>query len=111
MAKGLWDTCKTLDRSGDGSGARAKEADGRTILGFLPALMIGAMSSEIFAPGMLGGTTALVTGGGTGLGKATALELVRCGACVTIAGRRDDVLAEAAAEIGGLVGAGRWAAG
>jgi citronellol/citronellal dehydrogenase len=67
--------------------------------------MIGAMSvSEIFAPGMLGGTTALVTGGGTGLGKATALELVRCGACVTIAGRREDVLAEAAAEIGELVG-------
>jgi citronellol/citronellal dehydrogenase len=67
--------------------------------------MIGSMSvSEIFAPGMLGGTTALVTGGGTGLGKATALELVRCGACVTIAGRREDVLAEAAAEIGKLVG-------
>jgi citronellol/citronellal dehydrogenase len=67
--------------------------------------MIGAMSaSEIFAPAMLGGTTALVTGGGTGLGKATALELVRCGACVTIAGRREDVLAEAAAEIGELVG-------
>jgi citronellol/citronellal dehydrogenase len=105
MAKGLWDTCKTLDRSGDGSGARAKEADGRTILGCLPALMIGAMSvSEIFAPGMLAGTTALVTGGGTGLGKATALELVRCGACVTIAGRREDVLAEAAAEISELVG-------
>ena len=73
--------------------------------------MIGAMSpSEIFAPWMLGGTTALVTGGGTGLGKATALELARCGACVTIAGRREDVLAEAAAEIGELVGAGDAAA-
>jgi citronellol/citronellal dehydrogenase len=54
---------------------------------------------------MLGETTALVTGGGTGLGKATALELVRCGACVTIAGRREDVLAEAAAEIEGIAGA------
>jgi NAD(P)-dependent dehydrogenase (short-subunit alcohol dehydrogenase family) len=30
----------------------------------------------------------LVTGGGTGLGKATALELARCGVSVTIAGRR-----------------------
>jgi citronellol/citronellal dehydrogenase len=69
--------------------------------------MIGAMSvSEIFAPRMLDGTTALVTGGGTGLGKATTLELVRCGAYVTIAGRREDVLAEAAAEIGELTGAG-----
>jgi citronellol/citronellal dehydrogenase len=55
--------------------------------------------SAIFARGLLGGQAALVTGGGTGLGKATALELARCGATVTIAGRREDVLAEAAAEI------------
>jgi hypothetical protein len=33
MAKGLWDTCKTLNRSGDGYVARAKDADGSTILG------------------------------------------------------------------------------
>ncbi len=49
--------------------------------------------------GLLGGQTALVTGGGTGLGRATALELVRCGADVTIAGRRTEVLEEAVAEI------------
>ena len=55
--------------------------------------------SAIFAHGMLSGQAALVTGGGTGLGKATALELARCGATVTIAGRRDDVLTEAAEEI------------
>jgi citronellol/citronellal dehydrogenase len=60
--------------------------------------------SAIFSAGMLRGQSALVTGGGTGLGKATALELARCGASVTIAGRREDVLAEAAAEIDGLVG-------
>ena len=40
-----------------------------------------------------------MTGGGTGLGKATALELVRCGVDVTIAGRRVEVLEEAVAEI------------
>jgi citronellol/citronellal dehydrogenase len=69
---------------------------------------VGAESS-IFAAGMLRGQSALVTGGGTGLGKATALELARCGASVTIAGRREDVLVEAAAEIDGLVRAGEGA--
>jgi citronellol/citronellal dehydrogenase len=77
------------ERSARGGGAEQAQAD-----------------STIFAAGMLRGQSALVTGGGTGLGKATALELARCGATVTIAGRREDVLSEAAAEIGELVGDG-----
>jgi citronellol/citronellal dehydrogenase len=64
--------------------------------------------SEIFAPGMLSGQVALVTGGGTGLGKATALELARCGARVVIAGRRAEVLEGAVSEIGP---ASDWIAG
>jgi citronellol/citronellal dehydrogenase len=40
-----------------------------------------------------------VTGGGTGLGRATAVELARCGAAVVVAGRREEVLAEACIEI------------
>jgi citronellol/citronellal dehydrogenase len=59
--------------------------------------------TEIFAEGMLDGRVAIVTGGGTGLGKAAARELVRCGARVVIAGRREVVLREAAAEVGGDV--------
>ena len=43
---------------------------------------------------------ALVTGGGTNLGKAAAAELARCGASVVIAGRRAEVLEAAAQELG-----------
>jgi citronellol/citronellal dehydrogenase len=68
-------------------------------------------SSEIFAPELLCGRTALVTGGGTGLGKATALELARCGAAVTVAGRRGDVLEQAVAEIREIGGEGDWVVG
>jgi citronellol/citronellal dehydrogenase len=56
--------------------------------------------SRVFAPGLLDGQAAIVTGGGTNLGKAAAVELTRCGASVVIAGRRQAVLAETAAEIG-----------
>ncbi len=57
--------------------------------------------SRVFADGSLEGRVAVVTGGGTNLGKAAATELVRCGASVLIAGRRPDVLEAAAGEIGG----------
>lgn len=56
--------------------------------------------SRVFAEGLLDGQVALVTGGGTNLGKAAAAELVRCGASVVIAGRRAEVLDAAAEEIG-----------
>jgi citronellol/citronellal dehydrogenase len=56
--------------------------------------------SEVFARGLLDGKVALITGGGTGLGRATALELARCGAKVVVAGRREEVLAETVSEIG-----------
>src|SRR5256885_2149933 len=55
--------------------------------------------SEIFAPGLLEGRVALVTGGGTGLGRAAAAELRACGAEVVISGRRREVLDETAAEL------------
>jgi len=59
-----------------------------------------AQPSEVFERDLLAGHVAIVTGGGTNLGKAAAAELVRCGAHVVIAGRRADVLEQACAEIG-----------
>jgi citronellol/citronellal dehydrogenase len=56
--------------------------------------------SQIFAPDALAGRVVLVTGGGTNLGKQAAIELAAAGAAVVIAGRREEVLADAAAEIG-----------
>jgi citronellol/citronellal dehydrogenase len=55
----------------------------------------------VFAPDTLAGRVALVTGGGTNLGKAAAVELALCGASVVIAGRREEVLRAAVADIGG----------
>jgi citronellol/citronellal dehydrogenase len=57
-------------------------------------------SSRVFEDDALAGTVAVVTGGGTNLGKAAAHELALCGASVVIVGRREEVLEEAAAEIG-----------
>jgi NAD(P)-dependent dehydrogenase (short-subunit alcohol dehydrogenase family) len=56
--------------------------------------------SQIFAPEALAGRVVLVTGGGTNLGRQAAIELAAAGAQVVIAGRREEVLDEAAADIG-----------
>ena len=46
------------------------------------------------------GKVAIITGGGTGIGKASALALVKNGYSVTIAGRRTEPLAETISEAG-----------
>ncbi|MGE4427100.1 MAG: SDR family oxidoreductase [Solirubrobacteraceae bacterium] len=53
--------------------------------------------SRIFVPGLLAGQVVLLSGGGSGLGRAAALELAALGADVTICGRRTDPLQETAA--------------
>jgi len=50
--------------------------------------------------GELRDRVALVTGGGTGLGRTIALELARLGASVAVMGRRREPLEETVAEIG-----------
>src|SRR4051794_4764675 len=57
-------------------------------------------SSEVFRDGLLAGQSAIVTGGGTNLGRQAAAELLACGASVMIAGRRAEVLSETAAALG-----------
>jgi citronellol/citronellal dehydrogenase len=61
-------------------------------------------NSSIFAPGLLDGQVCVVSGAGTGLGRATALELARLGATVIGCGRRAEPLAETVSEIEGMGG-------
>jgi citronellol/citronellal dehydrogenase len=52
------------------------------------------------APDSNAGKVALVTGGGTGIGRATAMELARTGAKIVVCGRRAEPLEAVRAELG-----------
>src|SRR3954468_20831784 len=76
---------RQLGRAWLGGGAHARQDRVRA-----------AMGSRIFADNVLDGQVILVTGGGSGLGRATAIELAACGAQVIVAGRREEPLDETA---------------
>jgi NAD(P)-dependent dehydrogenase (short-subunit alcohol dehydrogenase family) len=58
----------------------------------------------MLAEGTFDGKVAIVTGGGSGLGRAMALEFARAGAAVVVAGRRPEALAETVGLIEGRGG-------
>lgn len=58
-----------------------------------------APSQSIFRPGLFAGRSAVVSGGGTGIGRAIARELASLGATVVICSRSMEHLAPALAEI------------
>ncbi|MCB9681887.1 MAG: SDR family oxidoreductase [Alphaproteobacteria bacterium] len=62
------------------------------------------MSSQVFRDDLLQGQVALITGGGTGIGAATARELARLGATVVIASRKREHIEPAAAGLSEQVG-------
>jgi NAD(P)-dependent dehydrogenase (short-subunit alcohol dehydrogenase family) len=55
--------------------------------------------NDPFRQDLLQGKTTIVTGGGSGLGRSTALRLASLGAKVAVLGRRPDPLAETAKDI------------
>ena len=60
----------------------------------------------MLAEGTFDGKVAIVTGGGSGMGRAMALEFARLGALVVVGGRRPEPLEETIAQIEDDGGAG-----
>src|ERR1700745_4296781 len=57
------------------------------------------MEALIFTQKIFANQVVLITGGGTGLGKTTAIQFGKLGASLVIAGRREEELKESAEEI------------
>jgi citronellol/citronellal dehydrogenase len=64
-----------------------------------------AESQHVFQPGLFAEKVAIITGGGTGIGLATAMELVRLGAAVAICGRTQSKLDTASQALAAVAGA------
>ena len=66
--------------------------------------MTESSHSQVFRDGLLDGLVCVVSGAGSGLGRESALELMRLGAAVVGCGRRAELLEETAALAAGLAG-------
>jgi citronellol/citronellal dehydrogenase len=66
--------------------------------------MADSSHSQVFRDGLLEGQVCVVSGAGSGLGRATALELARLGAAVVGCGRREEPLTQTAELAAGLPG-------
>ncbi|AMX06596.1 short-chain dehydrogenase [Enterobacter asburiae] len=73
------------------------------------AATLHAIKKEIPMARLFEGKTAFVTGGGTGIGQATAFALAAEGATVTVAGRSESTLRDTVARIAALGGNARHA--
>ena len=80
--------------------ANAQREVARVTFAWMAAQTPTAESQRIFAAQIFENQVALVTGGGSGIGLATARELVRLGARVAICGRTQAKLDAAVAELG-----------
>ena len=59
---------------------------------------------DTFRPDLFAGRVALVTGGGTGIGRETAMAFARYGADVVVAGRTPETLDQTVAEVAAIGG-------
>src|SRR5205823_4067691 len=80
------DRASASEPGADGSGAQPQ---GGTVIGLPPPPAVGDTALK---PGTFDGVAVVVTGGGTGLGKAIASEFARLGAAIVITSRKDDHL-------------------
>jgi NAD(P)-dependent dehydrogenase (short-subunit alcohol dehydrogenase family) len=62
--------------------------------GSIPESSSGKKETAMLPEGTFEGKVCVITGGGSGMGRAIALEFARLGAAVVVAGRREDPLAQ-----------------